>query len=58
MNIFCLGIPATMLLAGLVAFPPWLFRGILWINLIPLSALCAGALFVWWQRVRPMVPDA
>ena len=55
LEVFCFGIPSVLLLFGLVAFPPWVYHGLMWFNLMPLCALCAGALFWLWQRNRPMI---
>jgi hypothetical protein len=46
---WCVGIPAALLAATLLTFPPFL-----WIVLIPLSALLAGALFYLWLRRSPL----
>ena len=51
---WCVSIPALMLVGALLAFPPW-HQGIIWIAVIPLCAMVAGLVFVAWQIKRPMI---
>ena len=52
--IWCIGVPASLLIVALFAFPPAKMGGISWIALIPLSALFAGAMFYVWLRYNPL----
>jgi hypothetical protein len=52
--IWCLAIPAALVAAALLAFPPNRVGGIFWVALIPLSALFAGAVFYIWLRRSPL----
>jgi Sec-independent protein secretion pathway component TatC len=52
--IWCLVIPTALFVVALLAFPPEKEGGIIWIALIPLSAMFAGAAFCVWLRQRPL----
>ena len=51
---WCVGIPLLLLVTSVLAFPPERLHGILWVVLIPLSALFAGTMFYVWLRRSPL----
>jgi drug/metabolite transporter (DMT)-like permease len=53
---WCLGIPSLILIGSFTAFPPD-SNGVYWINLIPICALCSGAVFLLWLRKSPLEID-
>jgi hypothetical protein len=50
----CLVVPVALLAVALLAFAPNEVGGILWIALIPLSAMFSGAAFYVWLRRSPL----
>jgi hypothetical protein len=52
--VWCVGVPAALLLCASVTFPPARVPGIHWVVLIPLSALFAGIAFYVWLRRSPL----